>query len=142
MFRLVVAFCAACVGVATAVADVAVALPLLPPREPGVKPTLEEDRVLFDALLTFYGTTFATGRLIYWRWRARVEAEELRRWSRGYLIFLNVLGSFYLVASGVPALQQAILRPSLVVGLLLTILTIWDGWLKLQAFLRTSPLGP
>jgi hypothetical protein len=142
MFRLVVAFSAACVGVATAVADVAVALPLLPPREPGAKATPEEHRVLFDALLTFYGTTFATGRLIYWRWGARVEAEELRSWSRGYLIFLNVLGSFCLIASGVPALQQEILRPSLVVGLLLTILTIRDGWVKLQAILRISPPAP
>jgi hypothetical protein len=142
MLRYGVAFCAVCLGGLTAAADLAVSLPLLPPQQRGVpgKPSEEEDRLIFDACITFYGIVYATGRLLY-RWRgARPEAEELRRWSRSHLAILNVFGGCWLILSGWPALHQAVLRPSLVVGALLVVLATLDGWRGLRD-LRGEPPG-
>ena len=130
MLRYGVAMCAVFLGGITAAADIAVSLPLLPPQQRGVpvRPFSEEDRLVFDACITFYGVVYATGQRLY-RWRgAQPEAEELRRWSRWHKAILNLAGGCWLIASGWPTLQVAVVRPSLVVGAILIVLATWDAW--------------
>ena len=130
MFRYGVAICAVCLGGLIAVADFAVGLPLVPPQQRGVpgKPSPAEDRLVFDACVTFYGIAYATGRLIY-RWSGSdAEAELLRRWSRWHMAILNVMGGGWLIASGWLGLQKGVIRPSLAVGVLLLLLAAWDWW--------------
>lgn len=141
MLRYCVAFCAVCAGGLTAAADLAVSLPLLPPQQPGLprQRSPEENQLVFDACITFYGIAYTTGRLLYRWWSAHREAEELRRWSRWHIALLNTLGGVWLIASGWLALQRAlVVRPSLIVGAMLLILTVYDGWQALQG-LRSVP---
>lgn len=141
MLRYCVAFCSVCAGALTAAADLAVSMPLLPPQQPGLprQRSPEEDQLVFDACMTFYGIAYTTGRFMY-RWRgAHREAEQLRRWSRWHMALLNSLGGGWLIASGWPALKRAqVVRPSLIVGAILLILTVYDGWRGLQG-LRSAP---
>jgi hypothetical protein len=143
MLRFGVAFCAVCVGGLTAAADLAVSLPLLPPKDPNVpyKQSREEELLIFEACVTFYGIVYTTGRLLY-RWRrAHAEAEELRKWSRAHMIVLNLLAGCFLVGSGWQSLQLAgVLRPSLVVGVLLVALGARDGWRAVRLW-RAGPHG-
>jgi hypothetical protein len=131
MIRYCVAFCAVCIGGLTAAADMVVSLPLLPPHQPGIarRRSPEEDRLIFDACVTFYGIVYTTGRLLYRWWGAKPEAEQLRRWSRYHMVLLNLLGGSWLIFSSWQALQQAVVvRPSLVVGAVLLTLAAYDGW--------------
>ena len=131
MVRFCVAFCAVCLGGLTAAVDLMVSLPLLPPPQAGVVrgKSPEELRLLFDACVTFYGVVYTTGRLLYCWWGAKTEAEELRRWSQYHLLLLNVLAGGWLIVTGRPALQQAlVIRPSLVVGAVLLAVAVYDGW--------------
>jgi len=130
MFRYFVAFCAVCLGGITAVADVAISMPMIPPQLRGIpgNRSPEEERILFEACITFYGVVYTTGWLLYRGSGAQLEAEELRVWSRWHLAILNLAGGFWLLISGALALQQAVLRPSLVVGMILVALTIYNSW--------------
>ena len=133
VLRYCVAFCAVCLGAAVAAADFAVGLPLAPHqrRVPG-KTFSENDRLIFDACITFYGIVYSAGRFLY-RWLgAHAEAHELRRWSRWHMVVLNAFSGGWLVAAGWQALKQAILRPSLVVGAFLLALTACDAWRGFQ----------
>lgn len=134
--RLLVAFAAVCVGALTAAADAAVSFPELLPHQRGVRGrrSPEEEKLLFDACITFYGVTYATGRLLY-KWLGRTdEAELLQRWSRWHMALLNTIGSGWLILGGWNA---GVLRPSLVVGVLLLGLAACDGWRSLRhAFIR------
>lgn len=131
MFRFGVAFCAVCVGIFAAAADVVVTMPLLPPPDPnaprGRSP--EKDELVYTTIVTFYGITYMTGRLLY-RWRgAEAEAYELRSWSQMHMVVLNLAGGCFLVGNGFQGLQMAgVFRPSLAVGLLLLALGATDGW--------------
>jgi hypothetical protein len=141
VFRYIVAFCAVCFGGVIAAADYAVSLPLLPPHEriPGKK-SPQKERLVVDACIALYGIAYSTGRLLY-RWLgAHAEAAELRRWSRWHMVILNAVGGGWLLSSGWQPLQHAVVRPSLVVGVLLLALTTYDGWRGLRA-LRGQGLG-
>jgi hypothetical protein len=91
-----------------------------------------EDRLIFDACVTFYGVVYTSGRLVHRGLGAHGEAKTLRRRLRWHMAILNAVGGCWLVASGWPALEQAVLRPSLVVGALLVALTTYDGWLGVR----------
>ena len=135
MMRYWVAFFAVCIGGLTVAVDLLVSSPLLPPQQPGVahRRSPEEDRLIFDACVTFYGIVYTTGRLLYHWWGAKAEAEELRRWSRNHMVLLNIIGGGWLIVSGWQALQQAVVvRPSLVVGAVLLVLAAYDGWKGLR----------
>lgn len=145
MFRYFVAFCAVCAGGLVAAADLAVSLPLLPPQQPGklVRPSPEQDRLVFDACVTMYGIAYATGRLIY-RWFGKhSEAEELRKWSRLHTVILNGIGGVWLIVSGWPALlQRQVIRPSMVVGVLLLVLKARDAWRTWRGLHANPPGAP
>ena len=130
-------------GGLTAAADLAVGLWSLPPQQRGLQGqrSAEEDQLIFDACVTFYGIAYATGRLLY-RWLgAKTEARELQHWSRWHMAILNIFGGGWLIASGWQALQQAmVVRPSLLVGALLLALSAYDGWRAWQG-LRSGPDG-
>src|SRR4051812_39367537 len=101
MLRYLVAFCSVVLGILIAAWDVMVSLPDLPPRPPGIpgRESPEEQRLIFNACVTFYGVAYATGRLLY-RWLgAPGEAEVLRKWSRWHMALLNLIGGGWLVLS-------------------------------------------
>ena len=143
MVQWAVALSVVCVAALTVAADAIVTWPLLPPGQRGVpgKPSPQEDKLILDACITLFGTAYAAGRLVY-RWCGpHAQPEEFRRWSRWHMAILKILGGVWLIASGWQPLQQAVVRPSLLVGAILVALTAYDGWQNLRG-LRGGPRDP
>jgi hypothetical protein len=140
-FRYHVAFFAALLGIVVAGVDFFVDPPPAPPGPlppEGVRrePTVEEHRRIFEVCIVFYGATYSAGRLIYRFLGARSEADVLHRGSKLHMLVLNLVGGGWLLISGVPAIQQAIFRPSLLVGLTLIGVAVYD----FVRDLRSKPL--
>jgi hypothetical protein len=141
MFRFVIAVVAVALGIVVLVADIAIGLQMLPPRPPGNpgQKTPEEERLILEACVAFFGIVYASGKLLY-RWLgARSEELELRQWSSWHMMILNIVGGVWLILSGWRGMQLAFLRPAMFVGLLLFVLTAYEAYEKLRLSRGESP---
>jgi hypothetical protein len=148
MRRFLIILCSVCVAGTFAAADMIYSMSALAPQDRGVpgQPSWEERRLLWEVCITFYGTAYATGRLLYRYLGEPGEAAVLRSSMIGYLGFLQLVGGVWLVVAAIVALvQTGVLRPALIIGALLAGAAVWEARDVLGPQLRVEArriLGP
>jgi hypothetical protein len=135
VLKWLVALCSGAAGVGVAILDIAWGLSTIAPQDKGPpgQPSFEEQRLLFEACITFYGAAYFTGRLLYGWLGAHAEAEIVQEQSKGHMALLHFIGGCWLVGGGVASLVQAgSLRPGLFVGAVLIAMALRDAKAGLQ----------
>ena len=134
--RTLIIFLSVVAGVLVATLDVVVAFHFMPPgeRPPAARNSPEDQRVIFEACVTFYGVVYLVGRLLYSLLGRLEDAAELHSWSRVHMQLLHLIGGLWLVISGWTALHRSgALRPSLLVGMVLIASAVRDAWANPRA---------
>lgn len=138
--RYLVAFLSVLAGIGYTVFDCA-SQGLPPPHSSaGGQVSPEEDRFVFDACVTFYGTVYWCGRRLYTLLGRGGGAAELQRWSAWHLRVLNAFGGVWLLASGWRSLATfGRFRPSMLVAIVLLVQVVIDTVAAIAARQRSRP---
>jgi hypothetical protein len=107
MPRLLIILASSAAGVAASTAVVALAMPDVA-HPPGVpfESTPEEDRVIFEACVVFYGITYAVGRWLYRRLGMPEEMKEVADTAGLHMPFLHVLAAVMLLGVTAPVVWR------------------------------------
>lgn len=143
MPRLPIIFASAAAGVAASAVVMTLAMPDAP-HPPGVpfESTPEEDRVIFEACLVFYGITYTVGRWLYRTLGMPEEAKEVSDAAGQHMPFLHVLAAVMLLGVTVPVTWQGRAQPgdwlALALGVVLLPIALRG---LLVALRRFRPIG-